>query len=204
MIDAAWTDAVLALVCAGLGLWLWGGGSPSQRTGGIGLVLVGTAATLGALRYGGVDGVENAHMGVTRLAEMVGLPMVGVGYATASWPPDWANRARSIAFVLLLIAAVLGMNDETFRLGVGVVGLAAVVVGALGQVRRDPVVTGLAGLGVAGVAVARFAILGDGDLGPMSRIAWFHLAFAGCVALLGAGLVRLEAPSGGASPSPSS
>ena len=191
MIDAAWTDAVLALVSLGLGLRLLnqGGGA---GTAGVGLLLVGIAATFGAVRFAFAPDLALAHEGVTRLAGMVGIPMVGVGWVTAVWFPEKARQVRPYAFVLLLIASVALIAVEPYRTAVGALGMVASLVAAAWALRRDPVAGALGALGAVGVMVAGLAIAGEGSFGPMSRIAWFHLALAVANALLGAGLLRFS------------
>ncbi len=188
--DTAWSDAILAVVSGVLGLRLLnrGGGA---GTAGVGLLLVGVAAAFGALRFSFAPSLALTHLGVSRLAAMVGLPLVGVGWVTAVWFPDRARQVRPYAFVLLLVAAVAMIAVEPYRTAVGGSGMAAALVASLWTLRRDPVAGLLGALGAVGVVVAGLAIAGEGSLGPLSRIAWVHLALAAANALLAAGLLRL-------------
>ena len=190
MTDAAWTDGVLAIVSLGLGFRLLsrGGGS---ATVGVGLFLVGVAAAFGTFLFSGVDVLAPAHRGVTLMATLIGMPLVGVGYVTAAFANHQAHDVRRVAFVLLLIAAVFLMYVDFSRVLLGALGMGLVMVGA-GVALRTDVASGLAGVaGALGVLLAGLVVgTGDEVWGPLSRTAWFHLSFALSCALLAAGVWR--------------
>ncbi|MBX2803334.1 MAG: hypothetical protein KTR31_36980 [Myxococcales bacterium] len=202
MIDAAWTDAVLAVVALGAGFRLLRHGA-GAATAGVGLFLVGVAAVFGVVRFSGVDTLAPTHWGVSRLASLVGVPLVGVGWATEIGWPDRAQQVRPYAFVLLLVAAVALIAVPLYGTVIGALGMGLVAMASLVVLRRAPMVAAFGLLGASGVAVSGLVILGEGSMGPLSRVAWFHLALAGSFALLGEGLVRFsrarvaaEAPRG--------
>lgn len=186
------TDAALAAVCWVAGWRLFSRGGPAAATGAVGAWLVAIAASLGTLRLGGVGGLDFAHLGTSRLAGMVGLPMVGLGWATAAFAPERARPVRSYGFVLLLIAAVLWIATPLWGTVAGGAGMALVFAGAARLGPREPVGAAAGAAGAALVLVAGLGIAGDGDLGPLTRIAWFHLALALAQTLLAVGLLRVD------------
>ncbi len=190
MIDAALTDGVLALVSivTGFRLLARGGGA---GTGGVGLLLVGIAASFGTIRFGGVDSLTTAHQGVSQLAALVGIPMVGFGYLSLAFFPQHAQSARSYVFVPLLVAAVGLIAVPTYGTIIGGISLVAIAIGALsaGGLGSSSALFGV--VGAVGVLISAEVVAGEGRWGPMSRIAWFHLSFAASCALLAAGLTAL-------------
>lgn len=188
MIDAALSDAVLAGVSLWLGFRLLqrGGGA---GTAGVGLMLVGIAATFGTLRFGGAAGLGQAHDGVSKLAGLVGIPLVGFGYVSAAFFPDRAVAARAYAFVSLLVAAVALIGVSAYGTAIGGLGMLGTVVGAIAAHRGAPRVALLGIAGAMGVLLSGLVVAGEGSWGPMSRIAWFHLSLALSCALLAAGLL---------------
>lgn len=187
MSDAGWTDLILGLVALGLGFRLmFRGGGP--QTVGVGLFLVGLAAAFGVARYASGDqpSLVVAHRGVTGMASLVGMPLVGVGYLTAAFFPERAHDVRRYAFVVLLVGAVFLLYVQQSGTVLGALGMAAVLVGAGRALRVQPLAGASGMLGALGVIVSGLVIGGPGDWGPLSRTAWFHLAFTlSCVALAG-------------------
>ncbi len=197
MSDAAWSDAILAVVAtyAGFRLLRQAGGGP---TAGVGLALVGLAAVFGTIRFAGVEDLAPTHWGVTRLASLVGVPLVGVGYATEAFaPPGWAQPARRYSFVLLLVAAVALIAQPVWGQIVGGLGMLLVLASAAVRARQDLPRAAAGAGGAVGVLVSGLVIGGEGEWGGLSRTAWFHLAFAASSALLAVGLLQAptEAPS---------
>lgn len=192
MNDVAITDAILALIAGvqGFRLLYTDRGGPSA---GVGLLLVALAATFGAGRFFVAPDdpeVAGSHVGVTRLASLVGLPLVGVGYASTAFVPQHARAALPYAFVVLLLLAVALIGVDPWITVIAGAGMAAVIVGAGGFARYDLQSAGLGGLGAAGVLVSGLVINGEGTFGPLSRVAWFHLGLAGATWALGQGMIR--------------
>jgi hypothetical protein len=190
MIDAAWSDAILAgcALAPGCALTWRGRAAATARTvGGVGLLAVGCAASLGTLRFGGLSSLVAAHDGATWIAATVGIPMVGLAYAL---PRSTARAAPMIVCLALLGAAWALHGNPTYRTLVGGGAMGVALVGAAARFRQDAVSAGLGVAGALGVVVAGLGIAGDGHWGPLSRIAWFHLAFAVSCAALGGGLLR--------------
>jgi len=201
MVDAAVTDVVLATTCLGFGLRLLRA-PPGAAIGGIGMLLVGIAAMFGSARYGFAASLAPAHEGVGRLAGMVGIPLIGVGWGTQVFAPQWANALRAPAFVILLIAAVALIAVDPYQTLIASVGITLVILAALSAMRTAPRAAGLGLLGALGALVAGLAVDGDSSVGPMRRIAWFHLLFAASMALLAVGLVGVSEDQSGAESDP--
>jgi len=189
MPDVAITDALLAIVAGREGFRLLfrpHGGA----TAGVGLLLVALAAAFGAIRFSLAPELVGAHQGVTRLAAQVGMPLVGVGYAVAAFAPAHGRTVRPYAFVVLILAAVALIGVPVYGTVISGLGMAAALVGALVLARIERAAL-LGALGAAGVVVSGLAIAGEGTLGPLTRVAWFHLGLAGSSWLLAQGLLRL-------------
>lgn len=199
MSDAGWTDLILAMAALGLGFRLLSRGGGAQ-TVGVGLFLVGLAAAFGVARYASGDdpSLVVAHRGVTGMASLVGMPLVGVGYVTAVFFPAWAAEARRYAFVLLLVAAVFLLYVERSGVLLGGIGMGLVLVSAARTLGSQPVAGVLGAVGAMGVLVSGLVIGGEGDWGPLSRTAWFHLAFALSCLGLAAGVPQAESVDLGA------
>jgi hypothetical protein len=184
------TDALLALVCASLGLRLLNRGGVSAGTGGVGLLLVAVAAGFGAVRFTVAPDIAPAHDGLSRMAGMVGEPLLGTGYLTAVFAAAWAARARSVVFVVTLVGSVLLVDAPLWRTGLAGAGMLAAGVGALASRRGD-----VAALGVSGAAltvVSGLVIGAEGELFGLARAGWFHLGLTASHALLALGLLRLD------------
>lgn len=200
--DIALTDALLALVALVQGFRLLSA-DRGGATAGVGLLMVALAAAFGAGRFWigrEAPDLAGAHQGVTNLAALVGLPLVGVGYATTAFVPKHARAARPYAFVVLLIAAVALIGVDRYRTIIGGIGMVTVLVASPALVRLDARGAALGALGAIGVVVSGLAIHGEGTLGPLSRVAWFHLGLAGSAWALGHGLWRvlqIESPGQG-------
>jgi hypothetical protein len=185
---AGLTDVVLASVCG------IGAAATGRRCGvaAAGLGLIGLAAALGAVRFLAWPELAPAHDGATQLAGLVGVPMVGVGAATAlagvRARVGWATTG-----VLALLAAVL-WDVAAWRTVVGgaaMVGLAAVGVTAWSRGGL------LAAAGAVGVIGAGLGVAGPGAWLGVTRVAWFHVALAGALGLVAAGLLaRRREPEG--------
>ncbi|HHO51622.1 MAG TPA: hypothetical protein ENK18_12290 [Deltaproteobacteria bacterium] len=195
MIDAAASDAILALVAlvAGLRLLQRGGGA---GTAGVGLILVGIAATFGTIRFGGVQSLAQAHDGVSRLASLVGIPLVGSGYLSVAFFPQHAVAVRPYVFVSLLVAAVALIGVPLYGTVIGGAAMIGAAVAAIVGLRRPPSAAAEGLAGAVGVLLCGLVVSGEGSWGPLSRTAWLHLGLSASCALLATGLLR-GAPSEG-------
>ncbi len=177
------TDAVLAVVACGLGLTLLQRGGHGAGTGGVGLMLVGLAAGFGALRLTAFPELEAAHSGLSRMATMIGEPLVGAGFVTAAFVPQHARVVRSATFVTALVAAVMLVAVPLWGTIAAATGMVAVCVGAVAS--ADPRSAASAITGAALVVVAGLVIGTDGQWAGLSRTGWFHTTLIvahGCMA----------------------
>ncbi|MEN0065265.1 MAG: hypothetical protein AAGA48_24180 [Myxococcota bacterium] len=188
--DVAITDALLAIVAGVEGFRLLSS-SRGGPTAGVGLLMVALAAGFGALRFTIAPDLEMTHQGVTRLASQVGFPMVGVGWLNSLVWPEHARQGRAYAFVTFVLLAIAFIGNPFFGTIMAALGMAAVVVGAVGLGRHDAwgVTIGIAGaLGVVGSGLL---VNGSGSWGPFTRVAWFHLGLAASCWALAFGLRRV-------------
>lgn len=183
MTDAGVTDVLLTGVAAGAAYALFRSG---HREGAIGLVLVGAASTLGSVRFLGVPDVAPVHQAATRLAGVLGIPLLGLGWLIATVPAVRARRG--LLFRLLAVVAIVASPTPLAPTVLGGAGMLAV----LGAAARsgDPAATALGWVGAAGVLVSGLAIAGEGAWLGVSRLAWFHVALAASLASLAGGLSR--------------
>ena len=156
---------------------------------GIGLLLLGLAAAFGVAAALGLPDASVAAWGVRRLALQVGVPMVGVGFSTATFMPQHAVAARRYGFVLLLVAGVAFINVPVWGLAVAGIGLALIALSAFATLPRDPLA---GGFGLAGALMLLASAVWLQDM------AWLQLGVtAGVVALgVAAGRYRvwIQAP----------
>jgi hypothetical protein len=187
---ASLSDAVLASVCVVMGGWLLLRPSASGRTAGLGLWIVGAAAVMGTLRFGGVQGVAVAHAGLTGLAATVGLPCIGAGWASAAFAPERAASVRRYVFGVCLVLGAMLWAEPWARTGMGAVSMLAVLAASAAWATtraRD------AALGVVGavLTLAMGLVVGtDGSWMGLPNVAWFHLGLAAANLALGAGLLH--------------
>ena len=195
-LHAAWTDAVLAAVT-----WVVGGrlllrADAHGRTVGLGLLLVATAATVGAVRFAGQEQLAVPHAGLSGLAACVGLPCVGAGWASAVYLPDRGEVVRRYVFGVLLVVAAMVWWMPLARTGLGAVGMLAVLVAAAGSARTDRWASAMGALGAGLTMAVGLAIGTDGELMGFPRVGWFHLGLALGHGLLGEGIRTLQAVPG--------
>ncbi|MEZ4383483.1 MAG: hypothetical protein R3A79_19290 [Nannocystaceae bacterium] len=155
---------------------------------------IAAAATVGVLRFLGLDGLTAAHDALSGLATCTAMPTLGAAAILLS-----RGRAGSdAAWRLWLIALLVGYVASTLA---GVRGPYGLTIGALGTVaiavagsrlyaldrRGGALLLGGAGL----VLVAGLAVGTEGELGPFARIDLFHYLLAVANLGLAAGLARL-------------
>lgn len=194
--DAAWTDAVLAGVAwAGAG-WL-AGRVPGRALPASGLAIVALAASVGTVRFAGVDALIPAHRGLSGWAGLVGVPLVAVGLV--GLPLERATRrvvdvSAAVVAVVLTGALLLGGLELGDRLEVPVAGSCLVAAAIGGSIARNWV--GAAGATL--VLVAGLVVAGPGSWLGFGREGWFHLVFAVALACLAVAMrVDRAAPAEG-------
>ena len=152
------TLAVAALVAFVAGGFALRGGA-AAGTVGVGLWLFGLGPMFGALEHGGM--AVGAAQGVGRLAAEAGLPLIGLGWLLLGRDRELVFRVRGVAFVLLLVVAMIDASGA-FAPVAAAFCVVAVAVGA--AVARAP----LGGLGAA--------LGGLAGLLPLPEL-WLALAF---------------------------
>ena len=181
-------DLLVALTCVGAALWLLRQPESRLRGAALAMVLMAVASALGALRYGGVEGLVGLHRGASRVAGSIAPASFAL--VAAALTVDWAQRKLELGLLGLIVAGV----------GVGLVldvGLYPTLVGALAVLvlvglairsRTMPAITTAAGALL--LALAGLVIGSQGTLGPFNRVDLFHLTLAVAHALIAHGLVK--------------
>lgn len=201
-LSTAITDALLAVACGVAAVPLLRAPAPlAGRIGGYGLGLVGLAAALGALRFAGVGDVAPVHDTLSRLAGFVGVPWIGVAWATAGRPDRDARLGAGLVFVGGTIAHLAGLT--AWRTGAGGLAMAAVIGVALtGLARGRPEGAAFGAGGALLTLLAGLAVGTEGAIGPMPRVDLFHVLLMLANLGLGVGLAhRLAALDDGGAPS---
>jgi hypothetical protein len=169
------SDLVLALVC------FWVVATQWQRQPGFGLaaLLIGAAATLGVLRFSGVEALAGAHRFASLLSACAGFPLLAW---SLRWPADPIAATIKGASRFALLVGGVGVGATV--LGVPLWGQAMalpsglVIAVTMGQ-RREAV-------GIAG-AVALLVAMGGAALGkaaPFNTTVVLHLGLALALVLL--------------------
>lgn len=189
--STAVSDGALTAVCLGASATLLRVGGRSRTLGGMGFGLVGFAAALGTLRFGFFPSIEPAHTAFSRVAGLVGVPLIGVGFATSALSSDALRKTVGISCLVALPLGAMALGWlPLYRLGVG--GLAMVVSIAISarHLSSDRRV-GFAGISGAGLVMLAGLVIGtDGELMGFQRIDWFHYVLATANALLALSLLR--------------
>jgi len=192
--STAVSDAALALVAlGGAGVLLRVGGR-ARTLGGMGFGLVGIAAALGTARYGFAPAVEPSHEAFSRVAGLVGVPLIGVGFLVSALRKEEWRRNVGFGCLIALPALAAGLGWlPTYRLAIGALGMVAVVAvsGLSFGKDRNASVAGI--LGALMTILAGLVIGTDGELLGFQRIDWFHYALATANAFLAVSLLRLGA-----------
>ena len=179
-LHAAWTDAVLAVASFG-GAAFCGLKGPRRWMAPAGLVLVGAAALVGTARLGGVVALADVHDGLSRLAGLVGVPLIGAGVIAATIGPAVRSKVTSrVAVLAVVLCGVVWMADADTQRSLRTLVAGGAMVGALLASLRSQRWTGA--VGAAGVVLAGLVVAGDGDWLGFPRDGWFHLAMACSVA----------------------
>jgi hypothetical protein len=95
---AAWTDAVLAMLACVVGARCVLRGGRLAGIGGLGLLLIGVVAALGAVRFSVAPGLAPIHMPLARFA--------GIGVIVAAGSGALLLRRDRVASVLVILGAV--------------------------------------------------------------------------------------------------
>jgi hypothetical protein len=161
-----------------------------ERYVSTGLLLIGIAAFIGALRYSINPGLTELYTFVTTLAACTGLPLIAVQYASTQlgWPGRDGRMntmgASVVGFALFGLAFPLPLYAHL----VAGASLLAIAGCALRTVSSAPRRSGLAVLGALVVLFAGTAVGRVGVLGPFPRLDVFNALCTGAVLAIAAGL----------------
>ena len=175
MNGAGASDLVLALVCG----WLVATRMARQPGLGLAALLIGVAAVLGVLRFGGVDLVTGPHRFASILSAVAAFALLAWALR---WPDDpIASRFAGAARAVLLLGGIGVTATLTGVTGWGaaVSAVSAVVIMVTMVQRRNLV--GIAGAGVLFTAMAAAAA---GKAAPFDSTIVLHLGLAAALALL--------------------
>jgi hypothetical protein len=169
------SDLVLALVCGWVVATQW------QRQPGLGLaaLLIGVAATLGVLRFSGVEALAGAHRFASLLSACAGFPLLAW---SLRWPADPIAATMKGASRFALLVGGVGVGATV--LGLAIWGQAMALVSGLviavtmGQ-RREP-----AGIAGAVALLVAMAAAGAGKAAPFNATVVLHLGLALALVLL--------------------
>jgi hypothetical protein len=169
------SDLVLALVCGWVVATQW------QRQPGFGLaaLLIGVAATLGVLRFSGVEALAGAHRFASLLSACAGFPLLAW---SLGWPADPIAATMKGASRFALLVGGVGVGATV--LGVAIWGqalalISGLVIAVTMAQRREPV--GIAG---AVALLAAMAAAGAGKAAPFNATVVLHLGLALALLLL--------------------
>ena len=182
MTGNAASDLVLALVCG----WLVITRRARQPGLGMAALLVGLAASLGVLRFSGVEALAGAHRFASLVSACAGFPLLAW---SLRWRQDPIVATCTGASRAALLAAGIGVGATVLGLalwGQGVALLSALVIAVTAIQRREAV--GLAGAAVLLVAIGAAAA---GRAAPFNSTVVLHLGLAAALGLLALASDRL-------------
>jgi hypothetical protein len=178
MNGAAASDLVLALVCG----WLVVMRMARQPGLGLAALLIGLAATLGVLRFSGVDVLGGPHRFASLLSAVAAFPLLAW---VLRWPDDPVATGLAGAARAVLFAGGIGIAVTVFGVASWSPGVALASAGliAVTMVQRRSVI-GMAGAAAMiigmGAAAAR-------SLLPFDATVVLHLGLAAALMLLAGG-----------------
>lgn len=194
MLSTALSDALLAACSAGgaVGLRLRG-----EKYASTGLAMFALAASCGSLRFGGVEALIGVHDFTSALAGQVGLPLIGVAYASAAWRDqlDFPRRLQLSGAVIVLFT-VFGVVFPVaiYKTAIGAAALVLIAAACASLASASPTRAALGGAGAVLTAIAALGIGTEGALGPVPRIDVFHVALSLANLSLATGLPPKEDP----------
>ena len=178
MNGAAASDLVLALVCG----WLVGTRMAKQPGLGLAALLMGLAATLGTLRFSGVEMLAGPHRFASLLSAVAAFPLLAW---VLRWPDDpiatsFAGASRAVLFAGGIGIAVTVFGVAGWSPGVALAST-ALIAATMVQRRSVNGLAGAAAMIVGMVAAAARTML------PFDATVVLHLGLAAALVLLAAG-----------------
>ena len=182
-IHASWTDAILACACF-LGVWTSAGRNPRRWMAASGFLLVGTAASVGTFRLGGVTELATLHDSLSAWAGLVGIRLLGAGVMASRVTNEVRERVQSrVAVLAVVLTGVVFLADAQVQEQLRTLVAGGAMVGATLASLRSKDWPGA--LGAVGVIVAGLVISGEGLWVGFPRYGWFHLAMAASMVAVG-------------------
>jgi hypothetical protein len=169
------SDLVLALACGWVVATQW------QRHPGLGLaaLLIGVAATLGVLRFSGVEALAGAHRFASLLSACAGFPLLAWSLC---WPADpiAATIKGASRFALLVGGVGVGATVLGLPIWAQAMALLSGLVIAVTMIRRRDA----AGIAGAVALLGAMAAAGAGKAAPFNTTVVLHLGLALALLLL--------------------
>jgi hypothetical protein len=184
------SDFVFAAACGWACAILLRQRDPVRRYAAIGMALMAVAASLGGLRYAGVEALVPAHRMASLLAAAVAPGCFGmVALALAR---GWSRRVVELGLLALLLGFVVGglvLRVAIWPTAIGSLAVVAMVI--IGTRARSRAGLEL-GVGALILALAGLVIGDEGTIGPLRAIDVFHVALTLAHLSIAAGLVGLR------------
>lgn len=183
------------LAAFGACVWLRRRGERYVSTG---LLLVGVAAFIGALRFSINPELADVHRFTSSLATCTGLPLIGVQYlATCSGWPGRDGRMNTMGASVVGFAAFgLAFPLPIYATAVGAVAMVVVIGSALRCFSAHGTHVLAAVAGALGVALAGLVVGTEGAYGPLLAVDLFHGVLALSFVGLAVGLPKRPADWG--------
>ena len=156
-----------------------------ERYVSTGLMLVGVAAFIGALRFSINPDLADVHRFTSALATCTGLPLIAVQYLSTcvGWPGPEGRMNTMGAAVVGFAAFGLAFPLPIYATAVGAISMVVVIGSALRCFATRGALALVAVGGALGVALAGLVVGTEGSVGPLLAIDVFHALLA--VAFLG-------------------
>lgn len=180
VVSSVVSELVLVIACAGAAIGLARKQAGLDAT--VGVALVGLAASLGALKYGGIEAVDTPHLYVSRLGG-VGLTLLGVAWLRRSFPGTWWVVVSAAVATVGASLALLWV-DGPWRLPLSIAGVLGTIVGGAAWFRARPR-RAMAAVGGAVLEVVAGLVIGTkGVLFGLPRLDYFHVALGTAILMM--------------------
>jgi hypothetical protein len=169
------SDLVLALVCG----WVVATRFRHQPGFGLAALLIGVAATLGVLRFSGVEALVGAHRFASLVSACAGFPLLAW---SVRWPADPIAATGKGASRFALLVGGIGVGATVLGMpiwGQGMALLSGLVIAVTAVQRREA-----AGIAGAVALLVAMAAAGAGKAAPFNTTVVLHLGLALALGLL--------------------
>ena len=145
----------------------------------IGVFYLSIAAVLGALKFGGVDGVASIHKVFTSLGG-VGVSCLGISFVQAGMNERLRKYSKNAGIFVLIVGSVLAVfwTKGPWKLPIIIIGFVSLIFGSYTYYRESAKIFAL-GLIAAVLIVTSALVIGTkGTLFGFLRLDLFHLTLA--------------------------